>query len=159
MAPSHLPFQIGDVVWLAVTRVEPFGFWGIQGTAVGFVSLADYKWDMPVLEGEEPHVGENIQVRVIGESREPEQDFYASIRWLHPERDPWHDPSAYRIGEVFTGVVAEVHPFGCWVRHPRGADGRLVVNGVDMGLKVGQELEVKIVGVYPEKRSLDTVLV
>jgi ribosomal protein S1 len=159
MTNQNLPFQGGDVIWLTVTWVEAFGFWGIYDEATGFVSVADYKWDMPVLKGDEPRVGDKIQVRVIDESKEPEQNFYASIKWLHPELNPWHDPSVYRIGDIFTGTLEEVHPFGCWARHPRGADCRLIVNGVKLGLKVGQKVQAKIVGVYPEKHSLDIILV
>ena len=161
--------SVGNVVILKVTDMAPYACWGVANGQVGFVHCVEWSWEKPVPENQVPHVGDELLVKVFHLTDSPydqlpadvtfdgkfKVDFAASVRLLHPEGNPWYDPSVYQVGEVFTGRLEEVHPFGCVVRHPRGADARLLVDGVRLGYEVGQRIRVKIVGVNPQKRSLD----
>lgn len=163
---------IGDIVTLKISDVAAYGCWGMRGKQTGFVHLVEWSWDRPVPTNQEPHIGDEILVKVHRLTNCPydqlladvtfdgkfKVDFEASIRMLHPEDNPWYDPSAYQIGEIFVGKVTEVHSFGCWVRHPRGADGCLAIDGVAHGLVVGQPTTVKVVGVNLPSESLRVVL-
>jgi hypothetical protein len=160
--------SVGDNVILRVTDVAAYARWGVVNGQVGFVHCVEWSWEKPVPENQVPQVGDELLVKVFHLTDCPydqlpadvtfggrfKVDFAVSVRLLHPESNPWHDPSAYQIGEVFTGRLEEVHPFGCVVRHPRGADALMLVDGVRLGFKVGRQIKVKIDVVNPQKESL-----
>src|SRR4051812_3500925 len=165
--------SIGDIVTLKVTEIAAYACWGEVNGQVGFVHCVEWSWEKPVPEAQEPHVGTDLLVKVFHLTDRPydqlpadvtfdgkfKVDFAASVRLLHPQNDPWHDPEVYQVGQVFTGRLEEVHSFGCWVRHPRGAAARLLVDGVAQGFKVGQQIRVKVVSVNAQKSFLDVTLV
>ena len=164
--------SVGDIITLKVTDVAGYACWGVASGQVGFVHCVEWSWEKPVPEHQQPHVGDELLVKVfhltdglydqlpadVTFDGKFKVDFAASVSLLHPQVDPWHDPDVYQIGEVFAGDLEEVHSFGCWVRHPRGADARLLVDGVAQGFKVGQRVKVKVVGVNAQKRVLDITL-
>jgi ribosomal protein S1 len=164
--------SVGEIVTLKVTEVAGYACWGVLDGQIGFVHCVEWSWKKPIPENQEPHVGDEIRVKVIHLTDCPydqlladvtfegkfKVDFAASIRLLHPEDNPWHDPNAYQVGGVFTGRLEEVHSFGCWVRHPLGVDGRLLVDGVAHNFQIGQQVKVRIVAVNPQKESLDVAL-
>ena len=132
---------LGDIVALKVTHVAGYACWGITGGQIGFAHCIEWSWLKPVPDEECPKVGDTLRVKVVRViDRLQEQlpadvtregrikvDFIASARLAHPERDPWRDPTSYRVDDVFVGQIVERGKDGCCfqVRHPEGATGFL----------------------------------
>lgn len=165
--------QIGDIVNLKITYVATYALWGVVENQVGFVHCTQWHWRKILKRGTQPYAGQEFRVKVTHLTNCPYEqlspdvtyegtfavDFGASHRRLYRSTDPWHNLATYSIGTIFTGIVEEVASYGCWIAHPNGADCRLMVDGIVLGLHVGQEIDVKILGIRREKKTLDVALV
>lgn len=163
---------VGDIVSLKVTEVTEWACWGVVNDQVGFVHCVEWSWRRPIPGSQEANVGDELFVKVYHLTDCPYDqlpadvtfqgkfnvDFAASVRLLDPEGNPWNEPEVYQVGDTFDAKLEEVNPFGCWVRHPRGADCRLLVDGNALGFEIGQKVSVKVVSVNPQKKSLEVVL-
>lgn len=45
-----------------------------------------------------------------------------SLRRVHPEKNPWHDPSAYSVGNKFIGELVAKVEYGWFIRHHNGIE-------------------------------------
>jgi ribosomal protein S1 len=151
--------QIGDIIAIKVQEVFFYGVLGKYKNHRMYVDLIELSWKRPVPKKSIPKIGDEIRVIVTGISHRPDSDFLASVRYLHPEKDPWHDPSIYKIGDEFIGKIDSVDSFGCWALHPSGADVRLLVNGVKLGLKKSQKIALRIISINKKQRSVDAEII
>lgn len=164
--------SLGEIVTLKLTHVEGYACWGSVGNQTGFVHCVEWSWEGAAEEFHEPCVGDEIPVKVfhiVEGSKEPPSadvtyngkfnvDFAGSIREVHPEKNPWYDPSVYKVDDIFIGTFKSVNSWACFVQHPRGAEGALTVDGVAHGFEVGQQVQVRIIEVDPERQAFDVAL-
>lgn len=134
----------GDVIEAEVVDVKDNGLYLRHEGLPGFVNVTHLTWSAtgPFLPSAHATPGEKVKVRVYAVSAER---FYASLKDLHPEQDPWRDPSAYAVGTVHRGVVQKVVPFGALVLLDAGAIGLLEPEQGAPRLELGQELDVIVV--------------
>lgn len=154
-----MTLQVGDKITIKVHEVFSYGVIGKFENHRVYVDLNELSWKMPIPEHVFPKVSDQIEVVVIHTSQRPDSDYLGSVRHLTPDRNPWYDPSIYKVGDEFVGKIDAVNSFGCWAVHPRGADVRLLVNGLKYDLQVGQEIRLRIKSINERHKSIDAEII
>jgi hypothetical protein len=156
-----MPAKIGSIVTLEIMFVADYACWGVGNEKVGFIHISEWSWKRPIPESDNPVVGRPLQakvLRVFDDSDKLHQpsdatfggrfkvDFVASARQASPERNPWRDPSAFRIGASFDGRVLAVVPgLAAELSHPLGVQCFLDLRHFEGGpLRVGDDVLVRI---------------
>ncbi len=107
------PLSVGAIVEVVVTRLEAYGAWIDCDGQTGLISISEVSWSRISHPGDVLVVGQHLPVNILVVSTgEP---FSASIRSMHPEDDPWYEPSRFTIGAEFVGRVVRVLEYGCFV--------------------------------------------
>jgi len=154
-----MKLQIRDIINFKVQEVFSYGLIGNYNGHRIYVDLIELSWESPIPKKSIPNVGDEIKAIVTNISHRHDSDFLASVKYLTPEKNPWYDPSVYKIGDEFVGKIDVINSFGCWVVHPRGADVRLLVDGLKLGLKMGQEITLRITSINPRHESIDAEII
>ncbi|MCS7223451.1 MAG: S1 RNA-binding domain-containing protein [Armatimonadetes bacterium] len=143
-----------------VRRITDFGAFVDLGGVDGLLHISEMSWGRLNHPSEALRVGQKIQVAVIGYDPSGPR-ISLSLKPLLP--DPWRTAEKdYPINSRVTGVVSRIVPFGAFVRLPTGIEGVIPSNelsekrGVKAEdiLKVGQEVEAKVLQVSPQQRRI-----
>ena len=150
----------GDVLEGTVSGITPFGVFVNAEGLEGLVHLSELSWDKVEDIGSLYSVGSKVKVMVIGVSDGGKRVAYSIKRLL---KDPWAEAIAkYKIGDIVQGKVQKVVPYGAFVRITGGLNGlihiselsdKLVKDPADI-VKVGQEVDVKILSISSTERHL-----
>ena len=151
--------KIGDIVTVKIQDVYAYGVIGNYNDHKIYIDLVELDWKRPIPQKSIPKVGDEIKVIVTNSSDRLDSDFLASVRHLTPDRNPWHDPTIYKIGDEFIGEIDSVNSWGCWARHPKGADVRLMVNVFKVRLKKGQKIALRVISINEKHESIDAEIV
>lgn len=154
-----MTLYINDIVTIRIIEVYSYGLIGICQNYRIYIDLVELSWQAPIPKESIPKEGDDIKGLVIGNSDRHDSDYLASVRQLAPEKNPWYDPSIYKVGEEFIGEIDSVNTFGCWALHPNGADVRLLVDGTKAGLIKGQKLILRITNVNEGERRVDAEII
>lgn len=122
---------------------------------LGFVDAQELSWSHSVVEHLIPPVGSRIDAvvtRVFSERQRQGHSFVASVRALNPSLDPWSATNRYAPGESVCGTVSLVGDSFALVELASKAIA--TVHPSPNGLQAGQRLEVVILSVNPEKKSI-----
>jgi small subunit ribosomal protein S1 len=153
----------GSVVSGKVRNIANYGaFVEIEEGIDGLLHVSDLSWTKKVSHPSEMlKKGDEIQAVVLQVDQE-KQRIALGLKQL--QEDPWlHSiPSSYRAGLVVKGHVTKIANFGVFVELEPGLEGLLHVSEIsdqkvekpEDVLKVGQELEVKILRVDTEERKI-----
>ena len=153
----------GSVVSGKVRNIANYGaFVEIEEGIDGLLHVSDLSWTKKVSHPSEMlKKGDEIQAVVLQVDQE-KQRIALGLKQL--QEDPWlHSiPSSYRAGLVVKGHVTKIANFGVFVELEPGLEGLLHVSEIsdqkvekpEDVLKVGQELEVKILRVDSEERKI-----
>ncbi|MBI3859559.1 MAG: hypothetical protein HY296_04890 [Thaumarchaeota archaeon] len=158
---------VGSMVTLEITFVDGYACWGIVGGETGFIHISEWSWKRPIPESDIPIVGSPLQAKVLqvfDDSEKAHQpadatfggrftvDFVASARQSSPDRNPWRDPSYFRIGDTFHGRVFAVTPGLCAdLSHPQGVQCFLDLRHSDGShIRVGDDVLVRIESINDE---------
>ncbi|WP_208884333.1 S1 RNA-binding domain-containing protein [Streptomyces sp. PBH53] len=139
----------GDVVTGTVAAVHHFGvFVRLDGApphpvhpGTGFVRVPDLTWARVDHPADVVRPGQRVTGEVIG-ADSYQGEVVISLKAL--AEDPW-DSLGLAVGDVVTGPVTKVVPFGVFVRVGEAAEGLVHVSG--LGGRVvaeGQELTVRV---------------
>ena len=150
----------GDVLEGTVSGITPFGIFVNAEGLEGLVHLSELSWDKVEDIGSIYAVGSTVKVMVIGVSDGGKRVAYSIKRLL---KDPWAEAIAnYKVGDVVTGKVQKVVPYGAFVRIAEGLNGlihiselsdKLVKDPSDI-VKVGDDGKVKILSISSTERHL-----
>ena len=151
--------KIGDIVDVNIQEVYPYGVIGDYNKNKIYIDLIELSWETPIPDKAIPKVGDEIRIVITNTSHRHDSNLLGSVRLLTPEKNPWYDPSLYKIGDEFIGEIDSVNTFGCWALHPNGADVRLLVDGIKTGLKKGQRLALRITNINERHRSIDAEII
>ncbi len=148
--------KIGDVLDGIVTGVMPFGiFVDLEGIE-GLVHISEIAWEKVSNPSLYYSVGMQIKVKVIGVDNESKK-LALSIKRL--TENPWEDiDKRYQVGQKVKGVVSKIVPFGAFVTLEKGLEALLHISQTNGPLKVGQEVEAKIIALDPEGQKLSLSL-
>ncbi len=152
----------GDHLSGKIKSITDFGiFIGLEGGIDGLVHLSDISWD----EDGETAVrryskGEELETVILAIDSERER---ISLGVKQLEKDPFSDfISEHDRGSIVQGTVSEVEEKHAVLTLAEGVEGVLKaseisidsVNDARQSLSIGDELEVKILGLDPKNRTI-----
>jgi len=150
----------GDVVDGKVARMTNFGAFIDLGGVDGLVHVSEISYDHVDMPADVLEVGEDVKVKVL--SVDPERERISlSIKQTLP--GPWDDiESKTPQGATLTGTVKRLTSFGAFVEVFPGVEGLVHISQISHKhiatpadvLKVGEEVQVKVLNVEADKQRL-----
>jgi small subunit ribosomal protein S1 len=153
----------GSVVEGKVRNIANYGaFVEIEEGIDGLLHVSDLSWTKKIGHPSEVlKKGENVQAVVLSVDQEKQR---IALGLKQMSEDPWVSviPTQYRPGQVVKGHVTKIANFGVFVELAAGLEGLLHISEIsdqkiekpEDVLKVGQELDVKILRVDGEERKI-----
>ena len=89
---------IGETREVTVVGVEHYGIYVEADDVPGLILIPELSWQRVSHPSEIAKIDDRIRgkvIRVLPDATEGSPRFMGSIRELHPERNPWFDPSVY----------------------------------------------------------------
>lgn len=143
-----------------VKSLTRYGAFVDIGGVDGLVHLSELTWEKIKHPGEILNVGDSIEVFVKTLDRETGK---VSLGHKKEEDNPWTKfETEYPIGTVFTAKVVSITKFGAFVKILPGVDGLVHISEISYDrvedpntvLKVGEEVQVKLIGVDLEAKRV-----
>ena len=108
--------------------------------------MHELSWDTLGHSSDAVSVGEPCKIIIDRMDNCPLGGPLASVRRVHPELNPWADPTAYSVGTQYAGRLALKRVYGWLVAHPNGAVGLLHADDIPHNLDaaIGDILSVEI---------------
>jgi small subunit ribosomal protein S1 len=150
----------GEIRKGRVAGISNFGAFVDLGGADGLIHISELSWEPVKSPDEIVTVGTEIDVFVLRVDRE-NLKIALSLRRLQPE--PWDEIEAkFAVGQTVTGTVTKLANFGAFARIDRGIEGLIhiselahqVIKHPRDVVTEGDELELKIIRIEPERRRL-----
>jgi len=150
----------GEIRKGRVAGISNFGAFVDLGGADGLIHISELSWEPVKSPDEIVTVGSEIDVYVLRVDRE-NLKIALSLRRLQPE--PWDEiETKFSIGQTVTGTVTKLANFGAFARIDRGIEGLIhiselahqVIKHPRDVVNEGDELELKIIRIEPERRRL-----
>ncbi len=143
-----------------VKSLTRYGAFVDIGGVDGLVHLSEITWEKIKHPAEVLTVGQSIDVFVKSLDREAGK---VSLGHKKEEDNPWTKfETEYPLGTIFTAKVVSITKFGAFVKILPGVDGLVHISEISYDrvedpntvLKVGQEVEVKLIGVDLEAKRV-----
>ena len=150
----------GKVYNGVVKSLTRYGAFVDLGGVDGLVHMSELTWEKIKHPAEILKVGQEIEVFVKSLDRENGK---ISLGHKKDEDNPWAKfETEYPIGTVLAGTVASLTKFGAFVKILPGVDGLVHISEISYErvedpaavLKVGQEVQVKLIGVDLEAKRV-----
>jgi small subunit ribosomal protein S1 len=153
----------GSVVTGKVRNIANYGaFVEIEEGIDGLLHVSDLSWTKKIGHPSEVlKKGEDVQAVVLNVDQEKQR---IALGLKQMTEDPWINaiPEAYRPGMVVKGTVTKIANFGVFVELAQGLEGLLHISEIsdqkvekpEDVLKVGQEVDVKILRVDSDERKI-----
>jgi small subunit ribosomal protein S1 len=153
----------GEVVEGTVRNLTNYGaFIEIEEGIDGLLHVSDMSWTRKISHPNEMvEKGQKLQCRVLSVDQERRR---IALGLKQLSEDPWaHDiPGKYEPGQIVTGKVTKITNFGVFVGLENGLEGLLHISELadhkvedpEEIVKVGQQLEVKILRVDTDERKI-----
>ena len=156
--------QVGDVVSGAVSGLTSYGAFVDIGGADGLIHISELSWDRVSRVTDVLQLGEQVQVKVI--KLDPDQNRISlSLRQL--QQDPWERLiQTVPVGSILTGTVTKTKKYGAFLQVMPGIEGLLHISELSWDhvdktedvLKVGDEVQVKVIGIDTARRRVSLSL-
>jgi len=143
-----------------VTSITDFGAFVDIGGADGLVHLSELSWSRVKHPSEVLHVGDEIDVYVLGINAQ-EKKIALSIKRTQPE--PWSRVAAiYEVSQLVMGTVTQLANFGAFARIEDGIEGLIHVSELSeqrighprQVVSEGQDLILRIIRIDPARRRM-----
>jgi small subunit ribosomal protein S1 len=150
----------GDLRHGRVTGLSDFGAFVDLGGADGLVHLSELAWHPVSNPAEIVHVGDEVDVLVLGVDRERGK-ISLSLRRTQPE--PWATAvERYPVGALVTGRITRLATFGAFLRLDDGIEGLIHVSELSDQhvnhprnvVKEGDVVTARVLRVEPDRRRL-----
>ncbi len=151
--------QVGDIVSGAVSGLTSYGAFVDIGGADGLIHISELSWDRVSRVTDVLQLGEQVEVKVI--KLDPDQNRISlSLRQL--QQDPWER----LIQTVPVGTVTKTKKYGAFLQVMPGIEGLLHISELSWDhvdktedvLKVGEEVQVKVIGIDTARRRVSLSL-
>lgn len=152
--------EVGKEYTGTVKSLTKFGAFVDLGGVDGLVHVSELSWKKVDDPSSVLKVGDVITVRVTGFDKEKKK---ISLSYRKIEDNPWYNiESRYTVGDVVTGTVLRMVPFGVFVELEEGVEGLVhisQISNVRIGrpeevLKAGQKVEMKIMEINPDLKKI-----
>jgi len=141
-----------------VSNLANFGAFVDLGGADGLVHISQLAWSRVNHPSEVLHVGQEVEVQVLSVDKEKKK---IALSIKRAEVDPWTTVGQrYSVGQIVTGVVTKIAPFGAFARIEDGIEGLIHLSEVGSGvdpkavLLEGAQLQLRILRIDAERRRL-----
>jgi len=143
-----------------VTGISSFGAFVDIGGADGLIHISELSWSMVNSPEEVVSVGQKVDVYVLRVDAE-NMKIALSLRRLQPE--PWETiHERHNIGDVVNATVTKLTNFGAFARVEDSIEGLIhiselsarMINHPREVVREGEQVEVKILRIEPERRRL-----
>ena len=150
--------HVGDVVEGTVKNVTDFGAFIDLGGADGLLHISEISWGRVENPKKVFKVGQTVKAFI-----KDINDTKIALSMKFEEDNPWRNAAEkYAVGTIVKGVVARMIDFGAFVELAPGVDALLHVSQISTEhvekpsdvLKVGQEVEAKIVDFNEEDKKI-----
>jgi small subunit ribosomal protein S1 len=149
----------GQVRSGTVTGLRDFGAFVDLGGADGLIHISELSWRRVKHPSEVLAVGQEVEVEVLKVDRESKR-IGLSLKRRQP--DPWQRVAErFQAGQVVTGTLTRLAPFGAFVDLGEGVEGLLPTNQIagQAGIEEGTAVRVKILNVEPDRQRIGLALV
>jgi small subunit ribosomal protein S1 len=144
-----------------VSSIVNFGaFVDIGGGVDGLVHVSELSWKHVDHPSEVASVGQEVDVEVLDVDLDRER---VSLSLKATQEDPWREfERKHQTGEVITGQVTKLVPFGAFVRVGEGIEGLVHISELsdqhvespEQVVQVGEQVRVKVVDVDVSRRRI-----
>jgi small subunit ribosomal protein S1 len=141
-----------------VSNLANFGAFVDLGGADGLVHISQLAWSRVNHPSEVLYVGQEVEVQVLSVDKEKKK---IALSIKRAEVDPWTTVGQrYSVGQIVTGVVTKIAPFGAFARIEDGIEGLIHLSEVGSGvdpktvLQEGTQLQLRILRIDAERRRL-----
>ncbi|MDK2981578.1 MAG: small subunit ribosomal protein [Chloroflexota bacterium] len=148
-----------------VTNITNFGVFVDLGGVEGLVHISELSWGRVRRPEDHAKLGEKISVLILSVDTR-EMHVALSLKRLNP--NPWFElERRYQPGDVVSGKVSKILPYGAFVRLDEGVEGLIHISTLEMNDKindlnnvfsVGQEVFVEILHIDSRKHRLGLAL-
>lgn len=154
--------KVGDVLEGTVKNVTDFGAFIDLGGADGLLHISEMSWGRVENPKKVFKIGDVAKVFI-----KDINDRKIALSMKFEDENPWKDAAEkYAVGTIITGVVARMTDFGAFVELAPGVDALLHVSQISREhvdkpadvLKIGQEIEAKIVDFNEEEKKISLSL-
>jgi small subunit ribosomal protein S1 len=150
--------KVGEVRHGIVSNLANFGAFVDLGGADGLVHISQLAWSRVNHPSEVLHVGQEVEVQVLSVDKEKKK---IALSIKRAEVDPWTTvEQRYTPGQVVTGTITKIAPFGAFARIEDGIEGLIHLSELTPGmdpkanLHEGQQLQLRILRIDAERRRL-----
>ena len=149
---------VGDVIEGTVKNVTDFGAFIDLGGVDGLLHISEMSWGRVENPKKVFTVGQTVRVFIKSIS-----DTKIALSMKFEDENPWNGASEkYAVGNVVKGKVARMTEFGAFLELAPGVDALLHVSQISKEhvekpsdvLKVGQEIEAKVVDFNEEEKKI-----
>jgi len=150
----------GQVRTGVVRRITDYGAFVDIGGVDGLLHISEMSWTRIKHPNDVLKVGEEIQVMVLKTNLDQGR---ISLGWRQILPDPWNEANErYKLGDIVTGAVTRLVPFGAFVQLDSGIEGIVPntelsmrrVNRPEDAVEVNQTVHVKIIEIRAEERRM-----
>ena len=151
----------GSIVKGIVKNITDYGAFLDLGGVDGLLHITDMAWKRVKHPSELINVGDEIDVKVLKFDKEKTR---VSLGLKQLNEDPWFEISkAHPEGSKLKGKITNIADYGCFVEIQNGVEGLVHVSEMDWTNKnanpeklvnIGQEIEVMILDIDPERRRI-----
>jgi len=148
----------GEVRRGVVSNLANFGAFVDLGGADGLVHISQLAWSRVNHPSEVLHVGQDVEVQVLSVDKDKKK---IALSIKRAEVDPWTTvEKRYTPGQIVTGVVTKIAPFGAFARIEDGIEGLIHHSELSPGtdpksiLHEGAQLQLRILRIDAERRRL-----
>jgi small subunit ribosomal protein S1 len=169
-AETRAKLEVGAVLNGRVTQLKDFGAFIDLGGVEGMVHISELAFGHVRHPEDMLQLGQEVEVQVLrieqtNTPKRPEK-IALSIRAL--AADPWADAARqFPVGTRVTGKVRRLQAFGAFVELAPGLEGLIHISELGGGRRIAhpqevlsqdQALEVRVLGVEPERRRVSLAL-
>ena len=150
--------KVGDVIEGTVKNVTDFGAFIDLGGVDGLLHISEMSWGRVENPKKVFTVGQKVRVFIKNIT-----DTKIALSMKFEDENPWNGATEkYAVGNVVKGKVARMTDFGAFVELAPGVDALLHVSQISQEhvekpsdvLKIGQEVEAKIVDFNEEEKKI-----
>ncbi len=156
--------EIGSAVEGTVRKIMDFGAFVDIGGLDGLLHISQLSWEKVKHPSEVLEEGQKIQVRV---DKVDPQSGKISLSYRSLQDHPWNNAEErFPVGAIVHGTVSRIADFGAFVRLATGVEGLVHlsemahhrVHKVTNHVKEGQEVDVKILSIEPDRQRMSLSL-
>jgi len=156
--------NVGDLVSGTISNIVDFGAFVDLDGIDGLIHISELSWSHVNHPSEVLTIGQKVEVRVLDIDRERQR---ISLGLKQTQKDPWQQVFENRqVNEIVHGRVTKLVSFGAFVEIEEGVEGLIHISELAQHhvedpseiVRPGQEVNVKIIEIDPDRRRLSLSL-